>query len=75
MFDKNRLKAYMTLRGKTARDVAQRLGITEVTLRAKMNNDGNFTRREILILIEYLGIGDPMGVFFAKELAETQVMD
>lgn len=69
MFDKNRFKAQMALRGKTSRDLAKALKIDESTLYRKIQNDGSFTRHEINTLIDVLEIDDPKSIFFAEELA------
>lgn len=68
MFDKNRFRAQIALRGKTFKDVAKALEIDESTLYRKVNSDGNFTRREINTLIDFLSIEDPKAIFFAPEL-------
>lgn len=69
MFSKNKLKAQMALSGITSKELAKRLGIDESTLYRKIQNNGNFTRSEINLLIEILKIDDPREIFFAEELA------
>ena len=69
MFDKKRFKAQMVLKGVTGRAIAEALNINESTFYRKVNADGDFTRREINFLIEYLDIERPEEIFFAKELA------
>lgn len=69
MFHKNKLKAQMTLLGVTAKDLAKELDINEATFYRKMQRDGDFTRREINILIQVLQITNPEEIFFAEELA------
>lgn len=73
MFDKNRFRAQLVLRNVTHKRLAEVLGIDESTLYRKINNNGAFTRDEINQMIEYLMIDDPASIFFATELAETQV--
>ena len=72
MFDKNRFRAQLALRGVTHRRLAEKLGIDESTLYRKIVNDGCFTRDEINTIIDFLMIEDPTSIFFASELAETQ---
>lgn len=69
MFHKNKLKAQMTLLGVTAKDLAKELDINEATFYRKLQRDGDFTRREINILIQVLQITNPEEIFFAEELA------
>ena len=49
--------------------LAERLNINESTLYRKINADGDFSREEINIMIEYLEIDNPSEIFFAKKLA------
>lgn len=64
MFEKNRFKAAMVMSGKTSKEVAKILGINESTLYRKINSEGNFTRKEIKILIDTLGLKNPEEIFF-----------
>ncbi len=73
MFDKKRFKAQMILAGVTMKDLAEELGVDESTMYRKINLDGNFTREQINKLVQVLKIDTPMDIFFAQELAETQV--
>ena len=72
MFDKLKFKAATVLAGMTYKQVAERLGIDESTLYRKINADGAFTREEIGMIIQILGITNPMEIFFGNELTETQ---
>lgn len=72
MFDKRKFLAQMTLRDVSKKELAEELGINEVTLYRKINNDGYFTRSEINKLIEVLRIDNPAEIFFAEKLAETK---
>ena len=65
MFKKNEFKAQIIRAGKTAKEVAEHLGINESTLYRKVQANGNFSRDEINKLIEFLGIEDPESIFFA----------
>lgn len=71
MFDRNRFLAQMTLKGVTKKELAQYLGINELTLYRKINNDGSFTRAEINKIITFLHIEDPAAIFFADKLTEA----
>ena len=64
MFDKKRLQAQMVLVGMNVKEVSAALGINEATFYRKMNNDGDFSRKEISQLVEILKIEDPMIIFF-----------
>lgn len=69
MFDTKRFKAQLVLRGITNKMLAERLGINESTLYRKINADGDFSREEINIMIDYLSIDNPADIFFATQLA------
>lgn len=69
MFDVRRFKAQLIVKGVTNKMLAERLNINESTLYRKINADGNFSREEINIMIEYLEIDNPSEIFFAKKLA------
>lgn len=69
MFNKNMFRAQMVLKGITARELSEKLGINESTLYRKINADGSFTREEINQLIAILDISDPRAIFFSDELA------
>lgn len=64
MFNKAKFRSAVLLAGKTMEDVAVALNINVATLYRKMNNDGFFTRREIVILTNFLSLSDPMSIFF-----------
>ena len=69
MFNKNKFKAQLALKGLTMKELASKLGLNESTMYRKFNADGAFDREEINEMIEILGIEDPMGIFFAREIA------
>ena len=72
MFDEKELLAQMARKGLSRKQVANAIGIDPSTFYRKMSNDGSFKRKEILDIVELLDIEDPMKIFFASELAETQ---
>jgi len=69
MFNKLEFKAQIARKGMLQKDVAKALGIDVSTLYRKVEKDGDFSREEMAILIELLGIEDPKAIFFADELA------
>lgn len=69
MFHKNKLKAQMALLGVTGKELAKALDINEATFYRKVQRDGDFTRKEINIIIQVLKIENPEEIFFADELA------
>jgi hypothetical protein len=69
MFNKLEFNAQIARKGMLKKDVAKALGIDVSTLYRKMEKDGDFSREEMSILIELLGIEDPKEIFFADGLA------
>lgn len=69
MFNKLEFNAQIARKGILKKDVAKALGIDVSTLYRKMEKDGDFSREEMAILIELLGIEDPKEIFFADRLA------
>lgn len=72
MFNENAFRAAMAYKGVNYRELSEKLGINPSTLYRKIHNGGDFTRKEISIIVNFLGIDDPRQIFFAGELAETQ---
>ena len=73
MFDERRFRAQLILAGVSMKELSDVLKINESTLYRKIKQDGSFTREEINIMIDYLGIAEPKEIFFAEKLASTQV--
>lgn len=71
MFDKRKFLAQLALRDVKKKELAEYLGINELTLYRKINNDGAFTRKEINEMINFLHIENPAEIFFADKLTET----
>ena len=69
MFNRNEFRAQIVRTGKTSKEVAEFLGIDESTFYRKIQDDGRFTRQEIELIAEFLGISDVKAIFFADELA------
>lgn len=68
MFDKLEFNAQMARKGKRRVELAKVLGIDPSTLYRKIENDGDFDRDQISIILDFLEIDDPMPIFFAKDL-------
>ena len=66
MYSPNALKAEITRAGKTQKDVALDLGISENTFSKKINS-GSFGLDEANKIIELLHIHNPGAVFFGEE--------
>lgn len=71
MFDRRALQAQMVLKGYTQIQIAEELGIDPATMSKKMSS-GDFRRGEIEELIILLQIENPVSIFFAPEVADTQ---
>ena len=66
VYKHNKLEGLMKECGYTQKMMAEQLGISSVSLRNKLNNRTDFTRREIDIIRSLLNIGDLTPYFFAK---------
>jgi hypothetical protein len=75
VFDRNLFRATVLMRGMKLEGVASELGINPATLYRKINGITEFTRMEIQLLRHTLKLspGEADAIFFAKELADTQV--
>ncbi|WP_029502532.1 helix-turn-helix domain-containing protein [Lachnoclostridium phytofermentans] len=72
MFDRLKFLGKIKECGKTVQEVASFLGINPATLYRKMNGESDFYREEIQKLKEFLNLKDPMEIFFAEKVTETQ---
>ena len=68
MFNEAEFRAALVRKGYTQEMLAKALGISTVTLWRKLNRDGDFTRKEINVMIELLEIEKPEVIFFTPEL-------
>ncbi len=66
MFDCNRFKALLLLKGKTVKDVAKALEISESAVYRKMSGKSDFYRSEIQKCCELLGEENLTSIFFAS---------
>ncbi|WP_276789834.1 hypothetical protein [Veillonella magna] len=64
----NKLKALIVEKGYTQIEVAKKLGINDRSFRNRLKK-GVLNSNEILILIEILGIEDPVPIFFTNEVS------
>jgi DNA-binding CsgD family transcriptional regulator len=74
-FDKVEFEVALVRAGVSRKQLAEYLGIDVSTLYRKIENDGAFTREEIVKIVELLKIDSPMKIFFAPRLAEKQVQE
>lgn len=66
MFNIAEFRAALARKDCTRKELAEMLGINEVTLYRKLKRGGDFTREEINIMVEKLDIKDPVEIFFAQ---------
>lgn len=67
MINRNKLRAEIVKNGYTQADVAKKLDISEKTFISRMKN-GVFKTNEVEILVDFLGIEDPMSIFFDQKV-------
>ena len=72
MFNERKFRAQLVLMDISVKELVGMLNMDESTFYRKIKAGGAFTREEINKLITILKFEDPMDIFFAKELAETQ---
>lgn len=74
MFEKNKFRAKVIENGYTLEEISKKIGINSTTLYRKMNGESDFTRSEIQMLRDLLGLDAKSAdaIFFANELAKTQ---
>lgn len=65
MVDTNKLRGIIAENRKTQTEVAKMIGVTPKTFYLRMQK-GVFGSDEIQIMIDKLGIDNPMEIFFAK---------
>ena len=65
MIDRKALKAELARRGKSQKEMARLLGMSEKTFISRMRS-GDFWLHEIERMMEVLEISDPMPIFFHK---------
>lgn len=67
----NMLKAQIALKGKKNSDIAELLGISKSAIYRKLSGKSDFTRKEILLLINFLEISTDraMEIFFNQKVS------
>lgn len=70
MIRTNILRGKMVENGYSAQQMAKELGITPQTFYAKMRK-GIFNSDEMFKMVDLLKISDPVSIFFAHEVSET----
>lgn len=70
MTDTKELEIAITRAGMTKREIAKRLGLSEMGLYKKINNITEFKASEIKALVEMLKIKDIEVIFFAKNVED-----
>lgn len=68
MINTNKLRAIFVENGKTQKDVARMLGISDNTMTSKLKR-GVFNSNEIYKLIEYFDIKNPVEIFFTDNVS------
>ncbi|WP_196607349.1 helix-turn-helix domain-containing protein [Pectinatus frisingensis] len=71
MFDRNKFKYIVSIRGYTLEKVADEIGINQATLYRKMNGVSDFTRAEMQLIRNLLDLSvkEADDIFFASKLA------
>ncbi|MDB1969448.1 XRE family transcriptional regulator [Clostridium tertium] len=69
--DINLLKAQIALKGKKISDITKLLKISKSAIYRKLNGKSDFTRKEILLLINFLDISTEraMDIFFNEKVS------
>lgn len=67
----NMLKAQIALKGKKISDIAKLLEISKSAIYRKLSGKSDFTRKEILLLINFLDINTDkaMEIFFSQKVS------
>ena len=65
MFDEKELRVAMVREQKTIKDIADMLEISQTTLYRKIKRDGDFSRKEIQKISEFLNLKEANKIFFA----------
>lgn len=69
MVNTNKLKGKLKEMAMTQKQMAKVIGISERSFNSKINK-GSFKANEIAIMIDALGIDDPVPIFFVKEVTQ-----
>lgn len=63
------LEYEMKIRGVTALQLSEVLGIDRSTFSKKCNGKSEFKQSEILTIVKYLNLSDPRPIFFTEEVS------
>jgi transcriptional regulator with XRE-family HTH domain len=69
LMDKYRLEYEMKSRGITTEKLCKDLNISRTAFYRKRNGKSEFTLSEIQMIIDYLDLGTPMGIFFENKVS------
>lgn len=71
MMNVNLLKAQIALKGKKVSDITKLLKISKSAIYRKLSGKSDFTRKEILLLINFLDINTDkaMEIFFSEKVS------
>ncbi len=71
MTDTNKLKAVLALRGMTAGDLAEKIGLSRQSISYKINNQREFRVKEIAAIAEVLNLTleEKEEIFFGSKVA------
>lgn len=67
--DKALLEYEMKKRGVSIGDMCAKLGCSRSAFYRKCNGISEFTQSEIQIIVDYLGLDSPMGIFFSNKVS------
>ena len=67
--DKVLLEYEMKKRGVSIADMCDKLGCSRSAFYRKCNGISEFTQSEIQIIVDYLGLESPMGIFFSNKVS------
>ena len=67
--DKALLEYEMKKRGVSIADMCDKLGCSRSAFYRKCNGISEFTQSEIQIIVDFLGLESPMGIFFSNKVS------
>ena len=69
MMNKYKLEYEMKSRGISVEELCNAIGISRSAYYRKCNGTSEFTQSEIQIIVEYVGLDSPMGIFFETKVS------
>lgn len=67
--DKLKLEYEMKKRGVSVDELCHAVGISRSAYYRKVSGKSEFTQGEIQKIVDYLGLGSPMGIFFTEKVS------